>query len=485
MVGRKRRVIEEDDEGNAENKFDADVNDVGDETSSVKLKEKEEQAAGNDKQDFATSMVDRLKRRAAKTATASQQKSKRNLEVEHDNIKKAPTDNGSPVSVALASKKTQSIPKKPKRTQTITIPKKSNDDDKNNKNLNEKMSLLSEMKKPSKDGDGGSNNRKNYKNKSFPPSSRGAVDRSPSRSSPFQRSTSPTRSNIFNLASSPGLEIASVDDVDGDNEFDGGVGIDESNTGDRGGSKSTKEEEKDKFGLGLRQLVWDGLRDLCKNTFPTPPIRDGKDLRASFLRHKDLKTMGPLGNNVDKISSSSTNQQYDFFDIDDTNGSIIVQPKIPIFPEDFSPGGIQEWPLSWWGIVDPSIGERKVEEKKEQHDTELTELSKQQQLESLVTKSDQTKGDRNRRDNNKHRKGRKRSSKDRREDELSYYEEPHHRDFRHPHDHGGVPSHHHLRYGPPQNSRGGRNLLPPHRDLYVPQGQRSDEQQDRQRRPPN
>lgn len=351
MVGRKRRVIEDDDEGNAEHELDADGDGDRDETLSVKLKEKEEQA-GNNKQDFATSMVDRLKRRAAKTATASREKSKRKLEVEHYNNKKASTGNGSLVSIALVSKKDQSIPKKPKRT--LTIPKKSNDDDKNNSNLNDKMSLLSEMKKPPKDGDGGSSNKKSYNNKSFPPtSSRGGVAnsggagaRSPSRSSPFHRSTSPTRSNIFNLGSSPGLEITSVDDVDGDNDFDGGVGVDESNIDDRGGSRRTKEEEKDKFGLGLRQLVWDGLRDLCKNTFPIPPVRDGKDLRASFLRHKDLKTIGPLGNNIDKISSSSNNQQYDFFDIDDTNGSIIVQPKIPIFPEDFSPGGIQEWPLS-------------------------------------------------------------------------------------------------------------------------------------------
>ena len=27
---------------------------------------------------------------------------------------------------------------------------------------------------------------------------------------------------------------------------------------------------------------------------------------------------------------------------------------VPMFPEDFPPNGKKEWPLSWWGIVEPS-----------------------------------------------------------------------------------------------------------------------------------
>ena len=48
-------------------------------------------------------------------------------------------------------------------------------------------------------------------------------------------------------------------------------------------------------------------------------------------------------------------KDYDWFDLDDS-GNIVLQPKIPIFPEDFPPGK-KEWPLSWWGIVDPALGE--------------------------------------------------------------------------------------------------------------------------------
>jgi hypothetical protein len=51
-------------------------------------------------------------------------------------------------------------------------------------------------------------------------------------------------------------------------------------------------------------------------------------------------------------------REYNFFDVD-KNGSIMVQPKVPIFPEDFPPPGKPDWSLSWWGIVDPALGERK------------------------------------------------------------------------------------------------------------------------------
>ena len=47
-------------------------------------------------------------------------------------------------------------------------------------------------------------------------------------------------------------------------------------------------------------------------------------------------------------------EKYDFFDIDHY-GEISLQPKVPMFPEDFSNqiNGRQEWPLSWWGVESP------------------------------------------------------------------------------------------------------------------------------------
>jgi hypothetical protein len=48
----------------------------------------------------------------------------------------------------------------------------------------------------------------------------------------------------------------------------------------------------------------------------------------------------------------SNQESLDFFDRDD-KGNVVIQPKIPIFPEDFAPGQ-KPAPLSWWGIVTPS-----------------------------------------------------------------------------------------------------------------------------------
>jgi hypothetical protein len=56
---------------------------------------------------------------------------------------------------------------------------------------------------------------------------------------------------------------------------------------------------------------------------------------------------------IDMSGSFLTNDRYDFFDVD-SRGDIMLQAKIPIFPEDFPPGK-PEWPLSWWGIVDPAL----------------------------------------------------------------------------------------------------------------------------------
>lgn len=490
MVARKRRVIQEDDEDNDEQReFDSD----GGGPSIVQVEEEEE------KPNVATSMVDRLKRRAAKTAEAAQQKHKRMKLKMEDSDKKKNSPSGSPNKAIKAIKKEQSIPKKPKKTQTI--PKKSNDDEDNKKKTNEDdkikketPSLLSGMKKPP------IHKVNTSKNKSFP-LSRGSTNsgekaprsapRSPLRSSPVQRaSTPPTHS--------PGPADLTTS-VGGDNTGDAG-GSDKKNIGDRGGVGIKSEEgEEEKFGSGLRQLVWGGLRDLCKNTFAIPPERNGVDLYASFLRHKDLKsTMQTNNNGID----SNSNDRYDFFDVDETTGTIVVQPKIPIFPEDFPPGGIQEWPMSWWGIVDPSIGERKVEEKaKSKTDADRVTQTKPRRDRSGAKSSDRTsperkdvKGDRNKRDNS--RSARKRSSRDRHEDEHAYYDDyppwedhrdrfsggefddggggypppfrasdydfdhngpppnGHHHNFRHPHHRGsGPPFPHRMGDGPPPHAR--------------------------------
>mmetsp|Transcript_16405 Transcript_16405/g.33705 ORF Transcript_16405/g.33705 Transcript_16405/m.33705 type:complete len:373 (+) Transcript_16405:143-1261(+) len=189
--------------------------------------------------------------------------------------------------------------------------------------------------------------------------------------------------------------------------------------------EETREETK------LQQLVFGILGDLCQDTFPIPPERDGVDLFASFLRHKDQKpatTMHvPSGGSGDG-NANANNLQYDFFDVDATTGSIVVQPKIPIFPEDFPTGANQEWPLSWWGIVDPSIEEKKQEEKEEPKvdaDEEKKSTSRRDRSASKPDGATSTEGkdckrDRNKRDSS--RNARKRSSRDRHEDEPQHFD---------------------------------------------------------------
>ena len=69
--------------------------------------------------------------------------------------------------------------------------------------------------------------------------------------------------------------------------------------------------------------------------------------------NKDNRFQIRSGPAIDMAGSFLSDERYDFFDVD-SHGDIMLQAKIPIFPEDFPPGKT-EWPLSWWGIVDPAL----------------------------------------------------------------------------------------------------------------------------------
>ena len=264
-------------------------------------------------EDFATSMVDRLKRRAAKTV--AQQKSKRQRETTTKTVTatKEEKKSNNNTNATILKKKDKSIPKKVK----TAIPKKATID----YETTTKTFLLSGMKRPDKSSSLGGD-------------SDGAVTTVTGRSSSpprslstfHQRSHSPPRQKnkniVVNLTTSlpphqptgqKNTSANSDDDGDNNNNNATSLGTSHYQGRDESSRRNKKEEEQDKFGSGLRQLVWDGLRDLCKSTFPTPPIRDGVDLQASFLRYKDR---------------NSSNQRYDFFDTDDAN-NIMLQPKIP------------------------------------------------------------------------------------------------------------------------------------------------------------
>ena len=110
-----------------------------------------------------------------------------------------------------------------------------------------------------------------------------------------------------------------------------------------------------------------------------------------------LSGRGTGNNSSSSIDWASllTHREYDFYDVD-AKGNIVMQPLIPIFPEDF-PLGMPPWPLSWWGIVDPSLAEEQQQETKKQEikkqeikkqEIKRQETKKQERLESKKRRTD-------------------------------------------------------------------------------------------------
>mmetsp|Transcript_19270 Transcript_19270/g.53706 ORF Transcript_19270/g.53706 Transcript_19270/m.53706 type:complete len:534 (-) Transcript_19270:1643-3244(-) len=442
--GKKRLVIDDDDDDDKdEHEFSSAE---GQKRSLDERKEK-----GKDRI-TRESVADYLKRRKAKSEEAAKQQKRIKLTNEDDN-NKSPSKSS---SQNKAIKKEQSIPKKSPTSQSI--PKKSNENDGSGRKRNaeevtkkETTSLLSGMKKPP--APKATHNKKD-KPRSLP-SSRAPIHMSKSKSppTPLPDSTSSTKSPV-----PPDLTSSRVD-VDG--------------------------ERVNKFS-GLRQIVFDGLKDLCKDAIPNPPEHTRFDLFGSFLRHKHLKKTLNTGSND---SDGNSNLQYDFFDLDEKSGSIVLQPKIPIFPEEF-PQGKREWPLSWWGIVDPSVEGQIVEtEPKIKRDTDKGGHTKPRRERSEAQsgwKSPGRKdGSTDRIARSDRRNTRKRSSRDHHDDEFPSYDGYHfrednrdrfpareksgagyppqfrgndngnydygHNDFRNPHRRGGFP--HRAGDGPPPHSR--------------------------------
>ena len=110
--------------------------------------------------------------------------------------------------------------------------------------------------------------------------------------------------------------------------------------------QNTAAEEPPKNGRRvLQDRVWESLSELCS--------------KMDNLENKPFRLASAVPGSTLDVSTSflRTEQDYDWFDLD-KDGGIILQPKIPMFPEDFPPGQPLH-SLAWWGIVDPAVGERK------------------------------------------------------------------------------------------------------------------------------
>ena len=143
----------------------------------------------------------------------------------------------------------------------------------------------------------------------------------------------------------------------------------------------------------IYKLLSDSFQDLKKNLTSKSsgngggPFEVGPgstiDLSGSFLRARDLED----------------GQRYDFFDRDE-NGRIVMQPTIPMFPEDFSLGQ-KEWPLSWWGIVDPALEKKTNSDgsnRKQSSDHRNSKKRSRDNKSSRDRRKDERGGDRDSRD---------------------------------------------------------------------------------------
>jgi len=112
-----------------------------------------------------------------------------------------------------------------------------------------------------------------------------------------------------------------------------------------------------------------------------PSITESKAFKLLQAVLSDIASQGKikLSNEQGSLDPSGSficdeESKYDFFDTND-NGEIVVQPSIPIFPEEFPPG-MTERPLSWWGIVDPNINPNNKPEHLRRHEEWKAELYK-------------------------------------------------------------------------------------------------------------
>lgn len=113
---------------------------------------------------------------------------------------------------------------------------------------------------------------------------------------------------------------------------------------------------------GRPNLLFKALDRMCEAVSTAKPF-------ANLRVQPPIASVDLSGSFVNEFSNSSNNteldhKRYDFFDTNQ-RGEIVLQPKIPIFPEEFPPG-MKEHSLSWWGILDPALGDGKFRNPQQQ-----------------------------------------------------------------------------------------------------------------------
>mmetsp|Transcript_31874 Transcript_31874/g.48495 ORF Transcript_31874/g.48495 Transcript_31874/m.48495 type:complete len:318 (+) Transcript_31874:47-1000(+) len=96
------------------------------------------------------------------------------------------------------------------------------------------------------------------------------------------------------------------------------------------------------------RMIENGWDSTTNSHQPPQQLRDEERRVLSTLKTLCTKIKLEINPTEDLLSGSflSNDQMMDYMD-DDSH------TRVPIFPEDFPAGGPKEWPLSWWGILDP------------------------------------------------------------------------------------------------------------------------------------
>ena len=121
-----------------------------------------------------------------------------------------------------------------------------------------------------------------------------------------------------------------------------------------------QQQQQTPKSVKLQDMVWNTLEELCQtqiqdlgtqNSFTSMSYQD--DWRGGGGDASYIDMSGSLLRNK-RSQKKSEGEDYDFFDLDN-EGRIVVEPKVPMFPEDFtSTSKVKQWPLSV-SLVFPSI----------------------------------------------------------------------------------------------------------------------------------
>jgi hypothetical protein len=102
----------------------------------------------------------------------------------------------------------------------------------------------------------------------------------------------------------------------------------------------------------LQDMVWNTLEELCQtqiqelgtqHPFTSATYQD--DYRGGGGESSEVDMAGSILRNK-RLQKNREGEDYDFFDLDG-EGRIVVEPKVPMFPEEFTNASkVKRWPLS-------------------------------------------------------------------------------------------------------------------------------------------